>query len=271
MLSFVVVAMQINGAQAQVADSGLVDEVMLHPLDAFTAFTLHQGEWKYNQALDPFPSWVEYGLTDRLTLQMDFNAWVGGVPGLFMRYRLNQNVIQPELALESMILFISRKINVIEDYDYLNVLRKGVNWYVRINSSWQLSSRFYFHLSVGTTYADFIKIENAKRDSYHGKTYERTFSPDFSFAADWRISQWLSFHSTASYGTTFLYLDNEPRKYQFTYGFCIKPFRNNKRGFLRHFHVQLASLTIHYREAQETLSLPIPLYPFFYWQWGGNE
>ncbi|MFQ6607332.1 MAG: hypothetical protein ACE5EE_02210 [Fidelibacterota bacterium] len=259
-----------NGAGTD--DSGLMEETLLHPLDTFTAYTLKKGEWAYNQALAPWPTWAWWGITDRVTTEIDIEAWLGGVPSLNFRLAISdQTESRPALAYETMFQWIYKEIDLLEssDFGYLHVLRKGTSWYHRINATWYLMSHFRAHLSAGFTYSESLTLENSNRSHYKGKHYQDLVSPDLSVGIGWRLRPWISFHSSLSYGSTFLYLDNVPRKYQFTYGFRLKPFRNSERRILRTFHVELASVNFYFREANELVYLPIPIYPFFYWQWGG--
>ncbi|MCK4575818.1 hypothetical protein KAU34_05390 [candidate division WOR-3 bacterium] len=260
----------ISGIFAQETDLGLINENMLHPLDSFTGYTFNKGEWAYNQAITPCPSWACWGITDWLTTEFDFECWLGGVPSFNFRFALSkQHGIHPALAYETMFQYIFKEINLLEGYDSLRVVRKGSSWYNRINASWRLSEQIRLHLSLGSTYAKSILIENYNRPEYSGKYYKELLSPDLSLGFDWRIAKWLSFHSAGSYGTTFIYLDNVPRKYQFTYGFRIAPFLKSQWSILGNFRVELSSIFFYFPEAKETVSMPIPIFPYFYWQWGG--
>ena len=40
------------------SEPGLRTETMMHPLDGFIGRTLKKGEWIYNQAITPYPSWA---------------------------------------------------------------------------------------------------------------------------------------------------------------------------------------------------------------------
>jgi len=245
---------------------------MLHPLDSFTGYTLHKGELVYNQAIAPWPTWMWWGITDRITAELDIECWLGGV--LSFNFRFGSGKQQGKcfsIAYETMFQYLFKEIDLLNDYEYLKVRRKGANWYNKINISFSLSKKLHLHLSTGATYSEDLLIENAWRSVYKGKRFHNLISPDFSIGLDWRMYRWLSFHSSISYGSTFIYLDNVPRKYQFTYGFCIKPFNGKGPGFLRTFHVELASIFCYFPDAGEIVFVPLPVFPFLYWQWGGNR
>ncbi|MCK4420546.1 hypothetical protein KAW48_02020 [candidate division WOR-3 bacterium] len=253
-------------------DSGLVNERMLHPLDSYTAYTFQKGEWAYNfPVLGLSPGWMWWGVTDWLTAEIDIECLLGGVPSFNFRFSLTeQNGILPALAYETMFQYLFEEIDLLEDYEYLRVVRKGASWYNRINASWRFSEQMCLHLSIGGTYSESILIENDNRPEYFGKHFQDLISPDLSLGIDWRISKWFSFHSAGSYGTTFIYLDNVPRKCQFTYGFRIAPLLKNRWAILRNLRLEFAAIFYYFPEARETVSLPVPILPYLYWQGGGN-
>ena len=109
------VALSING---QTTDSlkkqnALNDDVYLHPVDCVTPYTLKKGEWIYAQSIQtlPFPSWAFYGITDKLTIQIDLLPWLYGaftelkkpIPSFNLRYRFNeQKGLIPTIGVEAM-------------------------------------------------------------------------------------------------------------------------------------------------------------------------
>ena len=54
------------------------DDTYLHPVDGITPYTFKKGEWFYAQSLQtlPGPGWALVGLTDKLTLQLDFTPLI---------------------------------------------------------------------------------------------------------------------------------------------------------------------------------------------------
>ena len=84
---------------------------------------------------------------------------------------------------------------------------------------------------------------------------------------DDRWKPWLSVHVTASYGATFVYSDNEPRKVELAYGFRVAPFRYARRAILRDLRLEVAALVLYRPDARSLQALYIPLLPYAYWQW----
>ncbi len=272
-MSVFLLSLLFSDILAQETNIGLINENMLHPLDSYTAYTFHKGEWAYNfPVLGLTPGWMWWGITDWLTTEIDIECLLGGVPSFNFRFALaKQHRIQPALAYETMFQCLFKEINLMEDYDSLRVVRKGSSWYNRLNATWHLSKRLRLHLSLGVTYSEYLLIENSNRPEYFGRRFQDLISPDLSLGIDWRIYKWLSFHSAGSYGTTFIYLDNVPRKYQFTYGFRIAPFLKNRWAILRNFRAEFPAIFFCFPDAKETVSMLIPILPYLYWQWGGKE
>jgi hypothetical protein len=157
-----------KGIFAKEIDSTFINERMLHPLDSYTAYTFHKGEWAYNfPVLGLTLGWMWWGITDWLTTELDLECWLGGVPSFNFRFALaKQRGIQPAFAYETMFQYLSKEINIIEGFDSLRVVRKGSSWYNRINATWRFSKRLRLHLSLGGTYSESIMIENVNRPEY---------------------------------------------------------------------------------------------------------
>ena len=77
------------------------------------------------------PGWMWWGVTDWLSTELDWEAWLGGVPSFNLRFNLgNQSGIRPALAYESMFQYIfADTINLLKGYHQLDVLRYGPSWY----------------------------------------------------------------------------------------------------------------------------------------------
>ncbi len=249
--------------------NGFKSEIMLHPVDAFTAYTLKKGEWIYNQAFTPYPSWFWWGIADNITTELDAECWLGGVVSFNFRFKLlNQKKLFPTIAFETMYQYLPREIDQLDAYDSLSVKRKGNLWYNRLNLSWKIKSNFYLNVSGGATYLGNLTIDNADTVNYTGETYKNRVTPDISAGVDFRAFEWLSLHAAASYGTTFIYLDNVPRKQQFNVGARFAPFYGHKNGMLRNFRMELAILTFRFKEVDHIVNGPLG---FIYWQWGGEN
>ncbi len=256
---------------------GLQADVFLHPADGFTAQTLSKGEFVYNQSpfTLPFPSWAWWGITDKITAEIDLLPLIGGlfqephlpVPSLNFRFRIaEQNRGLPALAFETMYQHLWNEVTQ-SDQDNAVVRRKGNSWYNRFNFSWQIRSVFYIHLSVGATYIENLYFSNNDSANLKEVFYPKSVTPDFNLSFDYRWKPWLSFHATGSYGTTFVYLDNVPRKYQVSYGFRVAPFYKNKWGILKSFRAELIGYYIFLPDIEESIEALLPIYPYFYWQW----
>ncbi|MGE3683962.1 MAG: hypothetical protein AB7G93_19755 [Bdellovibrionales bacterium] len=260
--------------------AGLTDEIMLHPLDGFTAYTLKKNEFIYNQSplTLPLPSWAWWGITDSITAEIDLLPLVGGflqepylpVPSFNFRFKLQDGEIggRPALAYETMVQYLYTEQEQ-ADTDHLLIRRKGASWYNRLNASFQLRRDFHIHLSSGVTYAHDILVTNRNRSQLKIRHRKGQISPDASISFDYRVSPGLSLHATASYGTTFVYWDNIPRKYQLAYGFRIAPFLRSKHAFFRNSRAEFTAIQAYFADADERDGIWIPILPYVYWQWGG--
>lgn len=247
----------------------LVQETMLHPGDAFTAYTYKKNEFGYNQALTPYPSWAWWGITDWLTTELDLEAWIGGVPSFNFRLRMmKQKKWVPTIAFETMFQYLSKQRDQFHNLDYLYIGRQGASWYNRINMSWKVGKQFHFHLSGGTTYAQHLSFGVDSTQASDSGLFSKTFHPDASFGIGWRYKDWGSLHTTISYGSTFLYADNLPRKQQFSFAARFAPFIRTKIGILNSFRIELAYLYNNYPETDVSFGGPIG---FVYWQWDWSK
>jgi hypothetical protein len=120
---------------------------------------------------------------------------------------------------------------------------------------------------VGVTFSEDFLVENKERPVYRGKHITNAVNPDASLSLDFRAKPWLSLHATGSYGTTFVYSDNQPRKWEVAYGFRLAPFYASRYGILRTMRLEAAALWIYRPDARESVLLAIPILPYFYWQW----
>jgi hypothetical protein len=185
--------------------TGLLKECMLHPFDIPTAYTLARGEVVYNQALQPWPTWGFWGVTDRMTAELDFEAWLGGVPSLNFRYRLmDRKGAIPTLAWETMYQYVGQQCDLLADDDEYDVERRGNSWYNKINGSWSISDRLSIHLSGGATYSEFLRLEKKSTGGNSSKEYHNIFAPDVASGIDWRAAKWL----VLTGGQIFFYLSS---------------------------------------------------------------
>jgi len=245
--------------------NSLVNETMLHPGEAFTAYTYKKGEWFYAQGFYPYPGFIQVGLTDWLTVEAPLWEWFGGVVSVNYRFKLTQQKgWQPALAYESQYQYLPKEIDQSDGFGNIRIWRQGNNWYHRINSSWKFGERFFLHASGGATWAEFLGFENVDTTNYQSESYSGKISPDFSVGLDWRTARWITFHSSASYGTTYMYLDNIARKKQITFGSRLAPFISSRRGFLNCFRIELVYFAMQFGNVKPVSQ---NLYGFIYWQW----
>ena len=256
---------------------GIQNDIFLHPVDGFTAYTLKKGEFVYNQSpfTLPLPSWAWWGITDKITMEIDLLPLIGGlfqpphlpVPSLNFRFKLTeQNGIKPTIAFETMFQHLWNEVTQ-SDQPNAIVKRKGNSWYNHLNFSWKLTPKLHTHFSVGATYVENLFFSNNDSLNLIEKTYPTSFTPDFNLSIDYKMKPWISLNATASYGTTFVYLDNIPHKQQLSYGFRIAPFYKNKHGFLRTFRAEFVGYYIHLPDINESIESIVPIFPYFYWQW----
>ncbi len=259
-------------------EGALQTETFLHPMDGFTGFTLKKGEFIYNQSpfTLPLPSWAWWGVTDWLTAEIDFLPLIGGffiephlpVPSFNFRFKIQEGRqgLKPWLAFETMVQYLYKEHKQF-DLENLVIERQGASWYNRLNASFQLTPRTFLHMSGGATYSHRLLIKNKNRTTEKSKLRKDQIFPDASVSFDHRPRPWLTLHLTASYGTTFVYLDNIPNKYQVAYGFRIAPFLKSSEPIFRALRAEFTALYIYFPDANEELFLPIPIFPYAYWQW----
>lgn len=243
----------------------LVLDNMLHPGDAFTAYTYRKGEWGFNWALTPYPNWMWVGITDWLTAEIDLEAWIGGVPSFNFRAKLvDQDGARPAFAFEAMYQYLNKEHNLLEDFVAMDVIRQGHSLYNRVNVSYRFGEKFHVHASGGLTFSENLLITSTDSIQPKGALYVNLLSPDFSIGADWRVNDKLAFIGTGSYGSTFTYLDNVPLKQQFTLLARYAPFVRNKAGFLRCFRMEFGAISFYFEDAEVRGTGPIA---YLYWQW----
>lgn len=254
---------------------GLRNDIYLHPLNSNTAYTLRKGECVYNQSPVslPFPSWGWIGITDWLTAEIDFLPLIGGlfvepfkpVPSFNFRFKIKeQKNLLPTLAFETMFQYLYKDLDQANN-PYFSTWRKGGSWYNKANASWRINSELYIHASVGCTFAQYLRLVNKDSTYYNERVFKNKLSPDFSIGVGYRL-RGISFHFNTSYGTTFNYLDNVPRKFEIMYGVRIAPFYKNRFGFLRTFRIEWAGFYNAFPDISSKVYVPIFI-PYLYWQW----
>jgi hypothetical protein len=260
---------------------------MLHPGDAFTGYTFRKNEFSFNQAIGVpgLTAWMWWGATDWLTVEGDIEASLGGlfVPPHYpeisvnARFRLWRDD-DLAIAYETMVQHLWSRIAQIDEAFTAGLLvsRRGTSWFHRINASRRVAQNLYVHVSAGFTFAEDLHILGsgplyADAGSFgpdvRGRRFHDLVTLDGSASIDWRTRPWLSLHVTASAGSTFVYVDNVPRKDQLCIAARLAPFYRSRFGVLRTFRAELATFAMYFPDARKLFVLPVPLFPYAYWQW----
>lgn len=255
----------------------LNDDAYLHPVDIITPYTLQKGEWIYAQSIQtlPFPSWAFYGITDRLTTQIDLLPWLFGpftelkkpIPSLNFRYRLvDQRGGLPTLGVEAMFVHFWDTLQRFETPS-LTVWENGSYFHIKPTAGYRLGQKWWLNLSAGVDYMKELILQNNDSLHFQAQTFRNSLNPNAAISLDFRPSPWISYHIGGSYGSTLTYLENVPRKIQVNYGFRIAPFYKNRYGFLRNFRVECVAINGFFPDIHAKQIFPLPIFPLLYWQW----
>jgi len=258
-------------------ENPLNDDSYLHPIDAITPYTLKKGEWIYAQSIQtlPFPSWAFYGITDRLTAQIDLLPWLYGafsdlkkpIPSLNLRYRFNeQQGIIPTIGIEAMFVHFWDTLQRFETPS-LTVWENGSYFHLKPSFGYNFKDKYYINLSAGLDYIGELILQNNDSLNFQSETFQKSWNPNFSIGFDYRPSNWISYHLAYTYGSTLTFLENVPRKHQLTYGFRVAPFYKNRFGVLRNMRIELLAINGFFPDIDAQQVFPLPIFPYFYWQW----
>lgn len=257
--------------------NALKDEAYLHPIDCITPYSLKKGEWIYAQSVQtlPFPSWAFVGITDKLTAQIDLLPWIFGtfselkkpIPSLNLRYRFNeQKGALPTIGVEAMFVHFWDTLQRFET-PTVTVWENGSYFHVKPVIGYRIKDKWDINLSVGVDYINELILQNNDSLNPLSRTFQKSWNPNMSFGVDFRPSNWISYHIGCSYGATLTYLENVPRKLQINYGFRVAPFYKNKWGILRCMRIELVAINGFFNDVKAKQIFPIPVFPYFYWQW----
>ncbi len=144
LLSLLIITLNVTLAQSNPhtsnkGNSGLINETMLHPGDAFTGEVLEKNTLLIGWSLLPpdiLPGWIIYGVTNRLTIETDILNWLGAVPNLNVRFAL----LRPKhgnisVAYETMFIYLPKRIDIVLPKD-LSFSLEGIDWYHRMSLTW---------------------------------------------------------------------------------------------------------------------------------------
>lgn len=253
------------------------DDTYLHPVDGTTPYTFKKGECFYAQSLQTFPGpgWAFVGVTESLTLQLDFTPLIGGlflkphypIPSISARYKvMEQKKTRPAMSVEAQFFHLWDTLKRFDIKDY-TLYQKGSYFHLKTMYGYKFGS-FYINGSLGF---DYMNNMWWVRDQFSAYNLSRKINPNFSFGMSWRASHWISYHLAFTYGSTLTYFENVPRKLQFNYGMRVALFYKNKWRILRNMRVELISINSWFRDIGEYSGIPLPVYPLFYWQWQGKN
>lgn len=251
----------------------LIDDTYLHPVDGITPYTFRKGEWFYAQSLLtlPGPGWAFVGLTDRLTLQLDFTPLIGGlfiepnypIPSVSLRYKiLDQKAFLPTFSMEGQFFHLWGPLNRFDVHEF-SLYQNGSYFHLKAAFGYAFEP-FFVNFSAGF---DYIQQMWWQKDSVTINTLNPNLNPDFSFGVSYRPNNWISYHIAASYGSTLTYFENVPRKIQLNYGIRMAPFYKNRHGILRNLRIEMISINAWFPDIQRYSGIPVPVYPLIYWQW----
>ena len=241
------------------------NEPLLYPAGLPTADTLNGGEWM----LAPPPwGWVAYGATDRLTIAWDYPVALLGYPAGLARYRFLGGE-RAALAAEFYYLGFPKELNDDRSPGY-QLLHRGVQTWFHVQHTSRLSDSWRWHIYAGNTYATYQKYSPHKEALFAPVLFEKKNSGDFGTGIQWDAKPGLKVHVNYSYGNTLLFVDQVALKHLFVYTLHFAPFSENRSGILRNLRFDLNSIYSKVPVANYDISVPLPVYPTVYWQWGGR-
>lgn len=259
-------------------DSGteaLLTEVFLHPVDGITPYTLDRNELIYAQSIQtlPFPSWGFLGLTENLTVQLDFLPWIFGffsevgkpIPSLNARYRFNQQrAWVPTIGLEAMFVYFWEGLDRFSTAA-ISVRQAGAYAHLKPVIGYRFGDRVALNLSIGLDYTESTRFTNVRTGEQSNLT--NSLTPNASVSFGYRAARWASVHVAYSYGATLTYLENVPAKHQLTYGARIAPFLWIDLGILNAMRVEFTAINAWFPAVDAQELFPLPVFPYLYWQW----
>ena len=242
------------------------DEPLLFPAGLPTADALRNGEWM----IAPPPwGWMAYGLTDRLTVGWDYPVALLGYPAGLVRYQFPFGT--PNMRFAGEFYFLGFPKELVDDRSpgYQLVHRGTQSWFHLQHTS-RLSEKWRWHIYAGSTYATYQHYLPNKEAQFEPVLYEKHSSPDWGTGIQWDARPGMKVHVNYSFGNTLYFVDQVALKHLFVYTLHFAPFSESKPAILRNLRFDLSSITSNVPVAQYQVSLPLPVYPTVYWQWGGQ-
>jgi hypothetical protein len=239
---------------------------LIYPAGFPTGEALRDGEW----LLAPPPwGWVAAGVTDQLTIGWDYPATLFGYPAGLVRYQIPTGDTAPKLAVEAYGVWFS-KPHTDERQSGFKLERHGTQDWLHVQTSVPLSDNWKAHAYGGFNYATFQRYLPHEGVQFEPVTYENHISPDYGFGLQWYARPSMMISGNYTYGNTLYFVDQVALKKMFVASLLFAPFARSDNGFLRNLRVDLSAMYVNVPVAQYEESLPLPLFPTVYWQWGGN-
>ncbi len=248
--SIVLIVCFLHGAMAHAQTelttaNSVKRDVFIHPADAYTGYCLKKGAWIYTQPFDLKTGLFQIGLNDKNTLLLPTHHWFEKNMSIgYRRAVLQKPFPSPALALEVHYQYLLAPGNQVDFNPDIEVWRLGHNLNLRLNSSFALKENLYLHLSAGTTYSEILNVNIPDNDYTNDITMGNNLSPDILITIDWRAKDWLALFLSPSYGSTFFYADNTPRKKQLLIGSRLAPFTKSNNRFLNRLRLEIVYYTL---------------------------
>jgi hypothetical protein len=242
-------------------------EPLLYPGGFPTADTLRDDEW---QLAPPPWGWVAYGVTPRLTVGWDYPATLMGYPAGLVRYQFGSENPDVRYAVELYGAVFTRD-HTDSRNDAFMLERNGTQDWIHFERTARLSERWRWHLYGGLNYASFQRYVPHKGEQFEPVTYEHHVSPDFGVALQWDALRAMKVHVNYTYGNTLYFVDQVALKRLAAATLHFAPFSQNRAAVLRNLRFDLSALHVNVPIAKYRETLPLPLYPTVYWQWGGSR
>jgi hypothetical protein len=220
--------------------NGITHDIFIHPADGYTAYTLPKGQWIYAQPIDLKPGIAQVGLNDKNTLILPANHWFEKTVSIGYRRKLfSQKKQIPSMAVETHYQYLFAPVNQLDFNENIEVWRLGHNYNLRMNFSYLLQEYIYLHFSVGGTYTEVFNVNLPDSSYTNDILIGNSLTPDFLLNIEWRAKDWLALFIQPSYGSTFFYAENTPRKKQILIGSRFAPFFKSKKSFFNHFRLEI--------------------------------
>jgi hypothetical protein len=148
--------------------------------------------------------------------------------------------------------------------------RHGTQDWIHLERTQRFSDRWKWHLYAGTNYATSQTYLPSEKVQFEAVTYENHFSPNVGAAMEWDALPSMKVHFNYTYGNSLYFVDQVALKHLAAATLHFAPFSTDRGAFLRNLRIELSALHVNVPIAQYRETLPLPIYPTIYWQWGGH-